>query len=140
MPTIGRVRARLNHGLLPLLLCAAATVQAAQLDVDGNGAVAPETDGTLILRHLFGFSGTALTTGALGAGATRDAAAITAYLADTGALWDVDGDGRSDALTDGVLIMRYLLGRTGSALTQGAIAPGATRTTPEQIAPRAEPF
>ncbi|WP_295457264.1 DUF1566 domain-containing protein [uncultured Thiodictyon sp.] len=138
MPTIGRVHAHLQHGLLPLLLCAAATAQAAQaarLDADGDGVVAPATDGTLILRHLFGFSGTALTAGALGAGATRDAEAITAYLDRTGALWDVDGDGRVDALTDGVLIMRYLLGRTGSALTVGAVAAGATRTTPGQIAP-----
>jgi len=134
MRTIGWIRTHLGLGLLALLLCAAATTQAARLDADGNGAVAPATDGTLILRHLFGFTGTTLTTGALGTSATRDAAAITAYLAATGTLLDVDGDGRRDALTDGVLIKRYLLGRTGSALTLGAIVPGATRTTPTQIA------
>ncbi|WP_295436617.1 DUF1566 domain-containing protein [uncultured Thiodictyon sp.] len=134
MRTIGWIRTHLGLGLLALLLCAAATTQAARLDADGNGAVAPATDGTLILRHLFGFTGTSLTTGALGADATRDAAAITAYLAGTGTLLDVDGDGRRDALTDGVLIKRYLLGRTGSALTLGAIAPDAARTSPAQVA------
>ena len=36
-----------------------------------------------------------------------------------------------DALTDGLLIVRY--GVTGAALTNGAIGPGATRTTPTQI-------
>ena len=135
MPMIGRVRARLLDRLLTLLLCAAAaTTQAARLDADGNGALAPATDGTLILRHLFGFSGTALTDGVLGAGVTRDAAGIAAYLNGLGGLLDVDGDGRRDALTDGMLVMRYLLGRTGPTLTQGAIASGAARTTPEQIA------
>lgn len=37
---------------------------------------------------------------------------------------DVDGDGRFDALTDGVLVLRYLSGRSGSALTDGVV--GAT--------------
>ncbi len=38
------------------------------LDVDGDGALAPLTDGLLLLRYLFGFSGATLTTGALGGG------------------------------------------------------------------------
>jgi len=46
---------------------------------------------------------------------------------------DVDGDGRADALTDGLLILRYLFGLRGDALLPNAVAPGATRTTPEQI-------
>ena len=36
------------------------------LDVDDNGELAPLTDGLLILRHLFGFSGSALTDGVAG--------------------------------------------------------------------------
>ncbi|MBP6734633.1 MAG: hypothetical protein KA142_08100 [Chromatiaceae bacterium] len=124
----------LNLSFLVLLLCAAANTQAARLDADGDGAVAPQTDGQLILRHLFGFSGATLTSGALAPGATRNAAAITAYLNGVGTRLDVDGNGRLDALTDGVLILRYLLGRTGSALTAGAIGSGATRTSPDQVA------
>jgi hypothetical protein len=51
------------------------------LDVDGNGAFDALTDGLLILRFGFGFSGATLTTGAIGTGCTRcDAASITAYL------------------------------------------------------------
>jgi hypothetical protein len=51
-------------------------------DIDGNGETAPLTDGLLVLRFLFGFTGTALTTGAVDvAGCTRcDAATIDAYL------------------------------------------------------------
>jgi hypothetical protein len=55
---------------------------AAVLDVDGDGAVKALTDGVLVLRYLFGFTGTTLTGGAIGSGCTRcDAAAIEDYLA-----------------------------------------------------------
>jgi Dockerin type I domain len=37
------------------------------LDIDGNGAVEPATDGLLLTRALLGFKGAALTSGALGA-------------------------------------------------------------------------
>ena len=38
------------------------------------------TDGLLVIRYLFGFSGEALTNGALGSGAGRDASEIQDYL------------------------------------------------------------
>jgi uncharacterized repeat protein (TIGR02543 family) len=41
------------------------------LDVDGNGEADAPTDGLLILRRLFGVTGTALTSGAIGPEATR---------------------------------------------------------------------
>ena len=36
-----------------------------------------------------------------------------------------------DALTDGLLILRYLFGLEGSALTNGVVAPDAPRTSYE---------
>ena len=36
------------------------------LDIDGNGVIDSQTDGLLILRAMFGFTGTAVTNGALG--------------------------------------------------------------------------
>ncbi len=42
---------------------------------------------------------------------------------------DIDGNGSVNALTDGLLITRYLLGLRGNALVQGAIGPGGTRNT-----------
>ena len=52
------------------------------LDVDGNGATDPLTDGLLLLRYFFGFRGATLTNGAVGPGCTRcDAASIEPYLA-----------------------------------------------------------
>jgi hypothetical protein len=51
------------------------------LDIDDDGALEALTDGLLVLRFLFGFTGTTLTTGAVGASCDRcDAAAIEPYL------------------------------------------------------------
>ena len=44
-----------------------------------------------------------------------------------------DGNGKVDALTDGLLMLRYLFGVRGSALVAGTIGTGATRTTSQQI-------
>jgi hypothetical protein len=40
---------------------------------------------------------------------------------------DIDGNGSTDASTDGVLIVRHLLGLSGGSLISGAIGSGATR-------------
>jgi len=40
-------------------------------DIDGNNTIDPLTDGLLLLRAMFGVTGTAATSGAVGAGATR---------------------------------------------------------------------
>ena len=85
-----------------------------------NSRYGAATDGLLIMRYLLGFRDAALTTGALGGSPTRDAAQIAAYLGGLGTQLDVDGDGTVHALTDGVLILRRLLGLSGAALTSGA--------------------
>ena len=46
---------------------------------------------------------------------------------------DVDGDGESRALTDGLLILRRLFGFEGTALTTWALGGNATQTDPEEI-------
>ena len=46
---------------------------------------------------------------------------------------DIDGNGIPDALTDGLLIVRYLFGLRGNALITGAVAPLAPRSTFEAI-------
>jgi hypothetical protein len=51
------------------------------IDVDGDGSYLPLTDGILLLRFGFGFTGATLITGAVAPGCTRcDAPSITAYL------------------------------------------------------------
>lgn len=42
---------------------------------------------------------------------------------------DIDGDGLVDPLTDGLLVLRYLLGMRGDALMQGVLPRIAPRNT-----------
>jgi hypothetical protein len=50
------------------------------LDIDGDGATDPATDGVLILRYMFGLRGAALVQDATSIKASRDAAAIETWL------------------------------------------------------------
>jgi hypothetical protein len=104
----------------------------ATLDVDASSTATKYdslTDGLLTLRYMFGLTGSSLIGNAVGATATRkDAAAIKTYLDGIRTSLDIDGNGNVDALTDGLLIIRYLFGLRGASLVQGAIAAGAPRT------------
>lgn len=105
-------------------------------DVDGNGRPDALTDGVILLRYLFGFSGNALTSGAIGTGATRTTPAdIKAFIDQTDCLGFLDADqsGVADALTDGIVLLRHLFGFSGSELVAGALAPGAGRTSADAL-------
>ena len=103
-------------------------------DVDESLAAQPLTDGLLVIRHLFGFRGESLTAGAVAGGAARDVSdAIALYLSDSNTELDIDGDGASKPLTDGLLLIRYLFGFRGEALMSGAVGAGAERNTAEAI-------
>ena len=106
--------ARLKGGPYNPLNCA--------LNLDANPTIDPATDALLITRYLLGYRGDALTNGVVGASPTRTNAEIESYLGtlmQAGKL-DVDGDGQSLAMTDGLLLIRTMLGLTGTALTDGA--------------------
>lgn len=106
------------------------------LDIDGTATCEALTDGLLAARHLFGLAGAALVSGAVGQGAGRNDVQIAAWLQDIHPLLDIDGDGRADAWTDGLLIIRYYFGIRGQSLIAGAVAPGAIRTTSGAIESR----
>jgi predicted NUDIX family NTP pyrophosphohydrolase len=108
---------------------------AIDLDADGNGTADALTDGILILCYLFNPSGLWGFGDALGVGATRTTReAIQTHL-DRGrtTVLDVDGNGTADALTDGILILRYLFNSVGDWSYLDALGVGATRTTREAI-------
>ena len=111
-----------------------------KLDIDASNTQSKydaQTDGVLIVRYLSGFTGSSLVTGALGPTATRiDPAVFKAYLDSIRPLLDIDGNGKVDALTDGLLIVRRLLGLSNDALIAGAVdLQLGTRKTAQEIQP-----
>ena len=58
---------------------------------------------------------------------------LESRIAKLDALADIDGNGQMDALTDGLLTLRYLFGLEGGTLIAGVVAPDATRTTAVDI-------
>ena len=48
-------------------------------------------------------------------------------------LLDIDANGQVHALTDGLIVLRYMFGFTGDELISDAIAESATRTTAAEI-------
>lgn len=104
------------------------------IDVDGNGEYDALTDGLLLLRGMFGLTDEALISGTVGSNAiytTSDD--ILAQIDLLGDLIDVDGNGSIDALTDGLVTLRYLFGLQGDPLIDGVIGSGASRTTAAEI-------
>jgi CHRD domain/Bacterial Ig-like domain (group 3)/Divergent InlB B-repeat domain len=98
------------------------------LDVDVDGNTSALTDGLLVLRYMLGLRGTALVSGALNtAGAARvDPTTIETVLQRmiNSKQLDIDGNGASEASTDGVLLLRAMLGYTDTAVTDNAIGTG----------------
>ena len=104
------------------------------LDIDGNGRFDALTDGLLVLRSMFGLDGSALVTGTIGADAIyTDSVDIESRIETLGDLADIDGNGKIDALTDGLLTLRHLFGLQGDTLITGIVADNATRKTAEEI-------
>ena len=98
------------------------------LDLDGNGSIDALTDGLMLIRVLFGLTGTAVTNGAIGSNATRTTFADIQPVINL-SLLDVDQNGATDALTDGLVILRAMFGLTGASVTNGAIGSNANRAT-----------
>jgi hypothetical protein len=101
------------------------------LDADCNRTADALTDGILMLRYLFDPAGAWNYSDALGSGATLTSRENIKSFLDNGqtTVLDVDGNGTPDALTDGILILRYLFDPAGDWNYSDALGSGATRTT-----------
>ena len=86
-----------------------------------------------MLRYAFGLRDEALTSGAIALNATKTSQQIQDSLSSVSSIADIDGDGEIDALTDGLLLLRYLFGLRGDSLVNGAIATLATRDSSLEI-------
>jgi hypothetical protein len=87
-------------------------------DVNGDGDSSSFIDGLTILKYLFEVTGEALY------GQRREnPGQIEGFLdlVKRSGLLDLDGNGLADALTDGILLCRYLMGYRGDQLTVAAV-------------------
>ena len=123
-----------NDGAAALQEFIEGTIPSGSIDLDGNDQYDALTDGLLLLREMFGLDGSALVTGTIASDATyTESVDIESRIATLGDLADIDGNGTIDALTDGLLTLRYLFGLQGDTLINGVVAEDATRTTAEEI-------
>jgi hypothetical protein len=115
------------------------TIPAGSLDIDGNGQYDALTDGLLLLRGMFLLSGDPLISDAVASDAEYKTSDEVASRIDMlGDLVDIDGNGTVDALTDGLLILRYLFNLRGDVLINDVIASDATVKTAEDVEAKIE--
>jgi hypothetical protein len=108
---------------------------ACSFDTDASGAVEAFSDGLFVLRAMLGMPAAANEASPVNACARRAAPDRTSFASGqiTSLKYDIDGDGAVLAATDGVLLMRTLLGFKGDAVTSGAVGNGAIRPSWEAI-------
>lgn len=107
------------------------------IDIDGNGSADALTDGITLARYLLGYRSNALIDNSLASNAVRTTPTeIEAYIEThlAGSCYDMDANGAIDALTDGILLIRYLSDYRGETLLENALGQNASRTTGESIA------
>ena len=111
-------------------------------DVDGNGKANALTDGLLIMRYLFGLIiydeayPNALESAVATDAIRKKSNEIWTYLNNGREELDIDRNGDEDALTDALLIMRYMFNLdTGDSLIENAIGENAENDTAEKVIP-----
>jgi hypothetical protein len=101
-------------------------------DADADTKAEALSDGLLLIRYLFGFTGQSLVSGAVtSVGQRTSGPDIKAYFEGEADQLDIDNNGEAHALSDGLLLIRYLFGFRDDALVTGAVAEDALRTTQE---------
>jgi hypothetical protein len=102
-------------------------------DFDKNGTIDALTDGLLLLRYAFGLRGENLTNAAIGSGSSLTSEEVAMNVEQAVSVADIDNSGTLDALTDGLILLRYAFGLRGVNLVSGAISSDATRTLAADI-------
>lgn len=110
------------------------------LDFDKNSSIDALTDGLLLLRYAFGLRGENLTNAAISSESTLTPQEVEANIVQAASIADIDKNGSIDALTDGLLLLRYTFGLRGDNLIDGAIASDALRSLAFDIEAYIESF
>ena len=102
-------------------------------DFDDNGQADALTDGLMIIRYLFGLRDDFVTNNAIASNSSFDSQQVIAEIENSMGIADIDADGGINALTDGLLLLRYLFELPNVLLTIGVVGQDATRTSIEEI-------
>jgi aureolysin len=105
-------------------------------DFDQNGVADALTDGLMMLRFSFGLTGTNVTNDAMADNSDMSSQEVISALnsAKETLLTDIDGNGTVDALTDGLMLLRFLFGLTGDNIIANAIGNEAARNSATDVA------
>jgi hypothetical protein len=98
-------------------------------DIDYNGSVDALSDGLLMLRYMFRLRDEALLDSAVANDSLLSDEEIKARIETMYSNADIDSSGQVDALTDGLLLLRYLFGLRGDSLIAAVVAETAERST-----------
>ena len=103
----------------------------AVLDFNSDNFQDSSKDGKLVLRYMFGLRDEQLVKDLNQSG--FGSSLITKKIDALDKELDIDGNGAIDALTDGLLLYRYLDGQRGQSLITGVISADATRKSFDEI-------
>ena len=102
-------------------------------DIDGDGVADALTDGVLLLRSTFELTGDALLEGAISSDSPISDEQVIENISDVYQIADIDESGEVDALTDALILLRYLFELSNDPLVEGALHDDATRTNASDI-------
>jgi hypothetical protein len=102
-------------------------------DFDGNGVADALTDGLMLLRYHFGLRGEYVTENAVALDSPLNSEEVIAEMEAAFEIADIDDDAEIGALTDGLMLLRYLFNLRGNALTTGVVSLKANRSSNEEI-------
>jgi len=112
----------------------------ASWDIDGNGDADALTDGLTILKAAFGITGQDMIDGTLASDSEMTLDDVESSMQKTMSIADIDDNGEVGALTDGLIVLRYLFDITDSKLTEGAISSDANREAHQSIVDHLEKY
>jgi hypothetical protein len=108
-------------------------IVSATWDIDGNGKADALTDGLTLLKASFGLSGQLMIEGSIATDSNMTLEDIEGSMDKAMTIADIDDSGDVDALTDGLMVLRYLFDVKDSGLTEGAIGSNAKREVHQAI-------
>jgi hypothetical protein len=87
----------------------------------------------MMLRYCFGLRDEMVTASAMATDSPMSSEQVVAEIESALTMADIDEDGEVGALTDGLMLLRYLFGLRGDQITASAVGTNANRTSNEAI-------